>query len=186
MGENEFASVCVGLFGTCGSSTWRQEFIPALEEANIAYYNPQVAEWTPECATAEALHLVTDRILLFPVTDETTAFGSLAETGFAILTAVQSVAKSPERAVVVYIAPEVSAACAAEVGPVAAKDSFRARKLVMAHLSRAAQPNVYVCTSLEEAYRKTIALARIAQEEDTARAVLERLSGERAELHRWF
>ena len=39
---------CVGLFGTCGSSTWRAPFIEAFEAEEVEYFNPQVEDWTPE------------------------------------------------------------------------------------------------------------------------------------------
>lgn len=37
----------IGLFGTCGTTTWRRDFIQTFEDLAIAYYNPQVAEWDP-------------------------------------------------------------------------------------------------------------------------------------------
>lgn len=85
----------VGLFGTCGSSQWRDEFILAYKERNINYFNPQLPEgtWTPECADIENQHFKKDDIILFPVTHETTAFGSLGEIGFSI----QSLLQNPEK-----------------------------------------------------------------------------------------
>lgn len=73
----------VGLFGTCGNSKWRDEPQRELAKAGIASFNPVVANWTPECAKAEAEHLQRDRALLFVVTGETEGYGSLAETGWA-------------------------------------------------------------------------------------------------------
>lgn len=83
----------VGLFGTCGSpaSTWRQDiFIPELEKKDLAYFNPQVGpnEWTPEMATREAEHLASDEIIVLPISKETHGYGSLAEAGWAILSAL--------------------------------------------------------------------------------------------------
>ena len=63
--------MCIGLFGTCGGSKWRDEFMAAYEERGINFFNPQVADWTPECAEIEADHLVNDDVILFPVTNET-------------------------------------------------------------------------------------------------------------------
>ena len=71
-----------GLFGTCGTTTWRQEFIDAYKDFAIDYFNPQVADWNPELAVLEAQHLVHDDIIVFPVTAQTYGTGSLAETGF--------------------------------------------------------------------------------------------------------
>ena len=41
------------LGGTCAETTWRDELIPMLEEANIDYFNPVVKDWTPECQAIE-------------------------------------------------------------------------------------------------------------------------------------
>ena len=39
----------VFLGGACGKSTWRKDIaIPLLEQAGVAYFNPQVDEWRPE------------------------------------------------------------------------------------------------------------------------------------------
>ncbi|MFA6537505.1 MAG: hypothetical protein WCT18_03870 [Patescibacteria group bacterium] len=83
----------VGLFGTCGSpaSTWRQDiFIPELKKRSLAYFNPQVGpgEWTPEMAKQEAEHLANDEVLVFPISKETSGYGSLGEAGWAILSAL--------------------------------------------------------------------------------------------------
>jgi len=40
----------VFLGGTCAESTWREELIPLLQ---VNYYNPVVADWTPECQEVE-------------------------------------------------------------------------------------------------------------------------------------
>lgn len=73
----------VGLFGTCGTSLWRDPVMEELAVAGIEFFNPVVPDWTPECATIEADHLATDKVILFVVTGETEGFGSLAETGWA-------------------------------------------------------------------------------------------------------
>lgn len=81
--------LCIGLFGTCGKSTWRVPFMTRYTELGIPYFNPQVEDWKPEDAVIEAEHLADDDVILFPVTSETYATGSLAETGFSILNAVR-------------------------------------------------------------------------------------------------
>ena len=40
----------VFLGGTCAETTWRDELIPNLE---VAYFNPIVEDWTPECQEIE-------------------------------------------------------------------------------------------------------------------------------------
>ncbi len=143
---NKLATLTVGLFGTCGKSTWRDAFMAAYAERGIAYFNPQVDNWTPELADVEAWHLANDQLILFPVTDETYAAGSLAETGFSVATAQRL---NSTRFVVLYVAPEVNADLKL-ANPEAANDSKRARKLVLAHLAHAANPNVFLVQSLEE------------------------------------
>jgi hypothetical protein len=144
----------VGLFGTCGGSTWRDPFMHLLDEQGIAYFNPQVDNWTPELADIEAWHLANDRLILFPVTDETFGFGSLAETGFSLQSAL---ALNTNRFVMLYIAPAVNAQLAAS-SPEQADASRRARKLAMAHLAKAQNPNVFVATSLEDMQSKMLRL----------------------------
>jgi hypothetical protein len=80
----------IGLFGTVGESTWRDEVIVRLMGEGIAYFNPVVPEWRPEDAERESHHLATDRVILFVITGEWESFGSLAETGWAALSAVKN------------------------------------------------------------------------------------------------
>lgn len=80
----------VGLFGTVGQSTWRNDVIAQLEKENIAYFNPVVPEWTAKHADIEAHHMATDRVILFVITSEGKSYGSLAETGWAALTAAKN------------------------------------------------------------------------------------------------
>lgn len=136
---------CVGLFGTCGASTWRKEFIEFYTKTGIRYFNPQVDDWTPELADIEAQHLKRDEVILFPVTSETYGTGSLAETGFSILQAIQS---NATRFVVVMIADDMDEALKAD--ETAYKESMRARKLVKAHLAANPHPNVFVVDNFED------------------------------------
>ncbi|MBX3056435.1 MAG: hypothetical protein KF770_08185 [Anaerolineae bacterium] len=80
----------VGLFGTAGNSTWRDGVMARLDAAGIAYFNPVVPDWTPAHAELESQHLVTDRVILLVITGETEGYGSLAETGWAALSAAQN------------------------------------------------------------------------------------------------
>ena len=61
----------IGMFGTCGGSKWREPFIEKYEELGISYFNPQVDNWTDQNAIVEARHLAEDKVILFPITNET-------------------------------------------------------------------------------------------------------------------
>ena len=138
--------ICIGLFGTCGGSKWREPFIATYESLGIEYFNPQKDDWKPEDAEIEAEHLVNDQVILFPVTNETYAIGSLAETGFSILSALRS---NDQRYVVIYIDPKLDPALET-ADPIAAKESMRARALVAAHLKKLNHYNVFIVDSLEK------------------------------------
>lgn len=144
----------VGLFGTCGGSAWRDPFMQLLDLHGIPYFNPQVENWTPELADVEAWHLSNDRLILFPVTSETFGFGSLAETGFSVQSAL---ALNTNRFVLLFIAPDVSDALKA-ADPAQADASRRARKLALAHLAKVTNPNVFVAESLQDMMGKMLKL----------------------------
>ena len=127
---------CIALFGTCGGSTWRDVFISEYEAEGITYYNPVVENWTPECAAEEARHLATDDIILFPVTDETAGFGSLAEIGFAV---AQILTSSRMRSGIFYVAEKCDNV-----------DSNKVRALVRAHLSKVDHHRIRIVNNLEQ------------------------------------
>jgi hypothetical protein len=139
----------IGLFGTCGTSTWRDPFIARYQQNGINYFNPKVESWTPECADIEKRHLKSDQIILFPVTGETYGTGSLGETGFSALSVVLSIMERPNRYVVIMIEKDMDPKLKDE-NPVAWKESVRARKLVLAHLSELKHPNVFVVDSFDQ------------------------------------
>lgn len=158
--------LCIGLFGTCGGSLWREKFIKEYEELGMQYFNPQVKDWTPELAEIEADHLVNDNIILFPVTSETSGLGSLAETGYSIMQAINS---NVHRSVVIMIEKDVNENLKS-TDPTVAKESQRARALVKAHLSKINRGNVYIVNSLDEMlevsvhlYAAYITLAKISK-----------------------
>ena len=134
----------VGLFGTCGGSKWREPFMKKYEELGISYFNPQVEDWKAELAAVEARHLAEDKVILFPVTNETYATGSLSEVGFSILNAIKL---DDRRNFVILIQmdliPELD-------DPIARKESLRARALVSEHLRKLRLSNLYVVDTLEE------------------------------------
>lgn len=146
--------VCIGLFGTCGDSKWRDAFMAAYEERGINFFNPQVSNWTPECADIEADHLVNDDVILFPVTNETFGTGSLSETGFSIMQALKS---NTNRSVVIMIDPLVNEALQIS-DPAMTKDNSRARALVRAHLKKVQHPGVYIVEDLDTMLNVSIEL----------------------------
>lgn len=150
---------CIGLFGTCGASRWRDPFIAAYRERGIRYFNPQVDNWTPELADIEAQHLKRDEIVLFPITGETYGTGSLAETGFSLLQAVSS---NSTRFVVYFIEAVLDEALAAD--PVAHQESLRARRLVTAHLRENVHPNAFVAASLDDMLDTSLRLHAVVNE----------------------
>lgn len=137
---------CIGLFGTCGNSTWRDLFVRVYERERINYFNPQKEGWTPDDAVVEAAHLVNDEVVLFPVTGETFGTGSLGEIGFSILSAIRA---NDQRFVVVYVESKLDPQLHID-NPVAAKESTNARAIINAHLKKANNPNVFIVNSLEE------------------------------------
>lgn len=149
-----FQTKTIGLFGTCGGSRWREPFITAYDAHGIASFNPQVDNWTPELADVEAWHLANDQMILFPITSETFAFGSLAETGFSVQSALSL---NAHRFVILYIEPDVSEALKAQ-STEQADASRRARKLALAHLGKVTNPNVFVATSLPDMLKKSLQL----------------------------
>ena len=144
----------IGLFGTCDKSKWREPFMQLFAEHKVPFFNPMVDNWTPELAEVEAWHLANDKLILFPVTSESYGFGSLAETGFSINSALTL---NKGRFVLMYIAPDVDDALKQE-DPVRAKASRTARALAIAHLAHVANPNVIVVKSMREMLDKVLAL----------------------------
>jgi hypothetical protein len=149
------SSSTIGLFGTCGSSQWRDPFIDLYTKLGIPFFNPQVEDWKPELADIEAWHLVNDNIILFPVTDETYASASLAEIGFSIMSTLRW---NANRFVVIYIAPKVDEAKLAHPDKDAIKNSNNARAIVKAHMKENPTANVMVVDNLEDMLRLSVLL----------------------------
>lgn len=147
----------IGLFGTCGGSKWRDRFIKKYEELGISFFNPQVEDWKPELAAIEAQHLAEDKVILFPVTNETYATGSLSEVGFSILNAIKL---DDRRSFVVMIQMDLVSELA---DPVACKESLRARALVSEHLRKLRLSNLYVVETLDQMMELSISLYRAAE-----------------------
>ncbi len=60
---------CVFMGGTCANSTWRADLIKMLND-NVPYFDPQVADWTPEDAAREDACKPVAGINLFVITGD--------------------------------------------------------------------------------------------------------------------
>jgi len=83
----------VFLGGTCNGSTWRDELIPLLA---IGYFNPVVADWTPECYAEELKQRETCDFCLYVITPKMTGVYSIAEV-------VEDSNKRPEKTLFCFI-----------------------------------------------------------------------------------
>lgn len=142
----------IGLFGTCGDSTWRNNFIEKYTEIGINYFNPQVEDWKPEFAEIEAEHLANDKIILFPITSETYGMGSLSEVGFSILNAIKL---DDRRSFVILIDNTLDEYLDNKD---LIKESLRARALVKQHLKKLNLANIYIVENLDEMLNVSLVL----------------------------
>jgi len=149
---------CIGLFGTCGSSKWRDPFIRHYQMRSINFFNPLRDDWKPEDSAIEAEHLVNDDV--FPITGETFGTGSLAETGYSILSAIRS---NDQRFVVIYIEQKLNPLLGIE-NPTATKESHNSRAIVLAHLKKVNHPNVFIVDSLDAMLKISVRLYKITEE----------------------
>lgn len=148
----------IGLFGTCGSSTWRDKFIDRYNKLGFDYFNPQKENWNEkQDAVIEAEHLANDEIILFPVTNETYAAASLAETGFYILNAI---GLDNRRDFVVMIDSDLDKSLN-ETGR--RKDSLRTRAILKEHIKKQRLANLYLVDSLDEMLEVSIHLYEAAK-----------------------
>lgn len=152
----------VGLFGTCGSSNWRKQFIEEFESNNIEFYNPQLGEgeWKPDLADEyvkiENWNLKNNELILFPITDETTGQGSLSEVGFSVADTLRSL---DSRYLIVYIDPKCNDKKASKAQ---IEDSERSRKLVLSKVIEESKINhkVFVVKSMTELLKLTMSLCK--------------------------
>jgi len=153
---------CIGLFGTCGNSKWRNDLMKAFDEASINYFNPMVNDWKPEDAEIEAEHLATDDIILFPITSETYGVGSLSEVGFGVLSAIKL---DDRRDFIVMIDMKLTDELMKDKDR--AKESLRARALVKQHLKAQNLPNVYLVENLDDMFEVAFTIFKSNEIKDT-------------------
>lgn len=85
----------VFLGGTCADSTWRDQLVKALQ---VGYFNPVVADWTPEAQAEEVAQKQLCNVHLYVITKDMAGVFSIAE-------AVDS-ACTPGKLTVLHIMPE--------------------------------------------------------------------------------
>ncbi len=121
--ENTTENAQVFLMGTIGGAwsepnrdCWREHVIqPELDTLGVTYYNPVMEDWSEENAREEAEAIANAETIVMVITANHSSIGSLAESGWAILSAIER-----EQTVIAYIAKESDDA-----------DSLRARKIVL-------------------------------------------------------
>lgn len=154
----------VGMFGTCGKTTFRQDmFIPKFDEIGVKYFNPQVEDWDPSLAQIEAHHLANDEIVLFPITSATYGLGSLSEVGFSF---VQAIKLNKDRDFVLLIDQHVDPELFIDdvekkTSRDMAVESVKLRALVYNHVKKMRMNNVYLVNTLDEMLKLTVSLYTI-------------------------
>jgi len=67
------------LGGTCNDSTWRDELMPLLDDANIDYFNPVVKDWDDKAYQNELKERQKCDVCLYVITPQMTGVYSIAE-----------------------------------------------------------------------------------------------------------
>lgn len=155
--------ITIWLFWTCWKSKWRDSFIEKYKSLWIDFFNPQLEEWTwsPENAIIEAEHLASDDIILFPVTWETYWLWSLAETWFSILQTLKNI--NSKRFVIIYIDDLDDELKVEEKLYI---ESIKWRRLVLEHLAKINNDNVFIVSSLDAMKELSLELYRIIDKFD--------------------
>lgn len=147
----------VGLFGTCGSSTWREDkVIPMLEAAGVDAFNPVVADWNEAAMKNEAENAATDQVILMVITGETTAIASMAESGWI---ALEAAARGQQ--IVIFLEDMLADDEPQKDERGGAFRPNKTRKLLRQHIVKAAEAypdNVFLVDSVEAAGAKAIEL----------------------------
>ncbi len=150
------------LMGTVGKSQWREPIKAACAAEGISVFDPVVPEWNEESSRREADALQHARVILMAITDETPSVGSLAESGWAALSALKR-----HQALGLYIDPDYVESASPPSGwriDQAAGDkgiletmesaSQRARKLVTHHAGRLKEQfpemTIYMAADLDD------------------------------------
>lgn len=136
----------VGLFGTCGNSTWRNAYISWFESMGIQYFNPLLTNReydNVEDPKREAQHLTNDRVIIFPVLGLTDGILSLGEVNIAIAQVIMSW----NRHLIVFIEPNANPNFVTDTAKLAKSNQMRS--LYLAHLSNIHHPRIHIVESEE-------------------------------------
>jgi hypothetical protein len=174
----------VFLMGTAGKyddpkrSMWREPIKVACAKAGVSFYDPVVPEWNDEAMRREFEALTQAKVITMAITANTSSIASLAESGWAALSAVQRKQAFGLYVDTMFVAegfdPRLSVASAELLKLLMGKDqspdakvlaeaSRRARKLVTGHASELAKQfptlNLYIAKDLEDLKRWTVETA---------------------------
>lgn len=144
----------VGLFGSCGDSQWRDEFIKMFKGLGIQWFNPNKENWSMEDAKSEEMHLLADDIVCFPVLGETFGSASLAESSLSIMRAVLD--RKTNKFTIILI--EDIADSLEEANPQAFKESRAARAIIKRHLQHVAHDRVFIVETLGDMLEVVVSL----------------------------
>jgi hypothetical protein len=175
----------VFLMGTAGGlddpqrSAWREPIKAACAQYGITCYDPVVSEWDDEAMRREVEALRAARVIVMAITADTAGIASLAESGWAALSALQrkqafglyidvkpaggkfDARMTQESSTLINILfGRIRARSTAEL----AEASHRARKLVGGHAQELTaqfpELNLYVARNLHDLTEWTVATAR--------------------------
>lgn len=146
----------VFLGGACDPTTWRKDVaIPMLEQAGVAFYNPQMPDWKPEMMQWEADAKVQSYVLLFIIDSQTRALATLNEAVEFILAGREVVLSMSE----IQAGTDIAGQAVTEEE---AKDINVARAL----LAQLAQDyDCAVCYTVEDAVQRCIHIMKSLQKD---------------------
>lgn len=170
--------VDVFLMGTAGSyddprrSMWREPIKAACAKVGIECFDPVIPVWNEKAGRAETDALRRARVLVMAITSDTVGVASLAESGWAVLSAVLR-----KQAIGLYVDPNYGTATldqttqeirAVELingaSETVTEASLRARKLVRSHAFTLAKQfpdlKLFVAKDLDDLTRWTVATAK--------------------------
>jgi galactokinase len=150
------------LMGTVGKSQWREPIKAACAAEGISVFDPVVPIWDEAASRREAAALQRAQVILMAITAETASVGSLAESGWAALSALKR-----HQALGLYIDPDYVEQTEPLIGwqidsprtdkratDTMESASQRARKLVIQHATRLAEQfpelTIYIAKDLAD------------------------------------